>query len=160
MDKPDTNKKELFKKLLAEAKEITCLIDKYPEFRKFPGYDDLVSAVVKLMEKEGPAIPLSEWGGDVHMAEEIAPVLWMGLFQVTDMEGQPLMEIPLGYQVEDGRQVMSYTYSLEQVPDLVRMCQSISQATGYSWRLLEYRAETELNPLLFGHGGFSSTYLH
>ncbi|MCG8636294.1 MAG: hypothetical protein MI863_20850 [Desulfobacterales bacterium] len=139
--------------LTVSAATLIQSLRKLPSLNVIPGFLELEKQLVKLGIIEEQAIVEDEMPeGVLDMKKEIGPLIWVGLFTLPDPDTGDDAEMPLAYQGSIGN-ALTYTTRLENVPSLMTVCKTVEAATGYPWRLVEYRANSEWDTNAFGARG-------
>lgn len=142
---------EVYNRLLEGSKKLVEILNTFPELRTLPGYQDVETSLAELGVIPPPKSEEEDDGDLVEfdMKNELGPFLWVGVFEILDPATQEVVQQPLTYTSPNGDFIPSYTQELENIPYLIKVCQTIQSMTGYKWKLLEYRARKEWNPILF-----------
>jgi len=138
-------------KIIESAKTLVEAIRKMPALQALPGFLTLEELLIEggTLEEQS-AVEASEIDPTVvDLENEIGPLFWIGVFSLPDPDTGEMIEMPLAYKTSSEIPVITYTANLENIPNLIKMCNTISKGTGYPWRMIEYRANSEWDKSIF-----------
>ena len=140
--------------LINSAKELIEALRKMPALHGLPGALELEKQLVTMGALEEQfECPASENNSMVvDLKKEVAPLYWIGLFSIPDPDTGKDIEMPLAFSTPEqspGNPVTSYTADIENIPSLIRVCNTIARTLECSWRLIEYRAVSEWDKNVF-----------
>jgi len=138
-------------KIIELAKTLVKAIREMPALKALPGFSNQEELLIKggTLEKQSTVKTTNINSTIVDLENDIGPLFWIGIFSLPDPDTGEMIEMPLAYKTSGDIPIITYTANLENIPHLIKMCNTISKATGYPWRMLEYRAEFEWDKSVF-----------